>query len=121
MPNLSLQPGEYHVYVNKNIVNAVTTPVIDLATPRHTLAVTVYPNPVSTASMFEVEIPETGNTKVFLVNTEGQQAGIVFSGVLAKGKHRLNFNNKINNLAAGMYLLKVRSKNQTGLVKMLIR
>ena len=30
---LPLQPGEYHVYVNKNIVNAITTPVIDINTP----------------------------------------------------------------------------------------
>jgi hypothetical protein len=118
--SLPLQPGEYHVYVNKNIVNAVTTPVIDLTTPRHTLAASVYPNPVSATSMVEVEIPEAGNTKIILVNTEGQQAGIIFSGVLAKGKHRLPLNNKINNLAAGMYLVKVQSKNQTGLVKMMI-
>lgn len=118
--SLPLQPGEYHVYVSKNIVNAVTTPVIDLATSRHTLAARVYPNPVSSTSMIEVEIPETGNTKIILVNTEGQYAGVVFSGVLFKGKHRLPLNNKINNLAAGMYLLKVQLKNQTGLVKIII-
>jgi 1,4-alpha-glucan branching enzyme len=117
--SLPLQPGGYHVYVNKNIVNAVTTSVIDLTTPRHELAARVYPNPVSAASMVEVEIPETGNTTIILVNTEGQQAGIIFSGVLTKGKHRLPLNNKINNLAAGMYLLKVQSKNQTGVVKMM--
>ena len=98
----------------------MTTPVIDLTSPRHTLAATVYPNPVSSASMIEVEIPETGNTKIILVDTEGQHAGVVFSGVLFKGKHRLPLNNKINNLAAGMYLLKVQSKNQTGLVKIII-
>jgi 1,4-alpha-glucan branching enzyme len=119
--SLSLQPGEYHVYVNKNIVNAVTTPVVDLATPRHTLVASIYPNPVSIASVLEVEIPTTGTTKVFMVNAEGQQARIIFSGVLVKGKHRIPINNKINNLAAGIYLLKVQSTNQTGVVKMVIR
>ena len=120
LQTLPLQPGEYRVYVNKNIVNAVTTPVIDLTTPRHELAVTVYPNPVYSGTVVEIEVPVTGSTKLILVNTEGQQAGVVFTGVLAKGKHRLPLNDKINNLAAGMYLLKVQSKSQTGLVKMLI-
>jgi len=119
--SLPLQPGEYRVYLDKNIVNAVTTPVIDITTPRHNLVATVYPNPVSAASIVEVEIPETGYTTTLLVNGEGQQMGIVFSGVLVRGKHRLALTNKINNLAAGMYLLKVQSKNQTGVVKMIIR
>ncbi len=120
LQSLPLQPGEYRVYVNKNIVNAVTTPVIDLTTPRHELAVGVYPNPVNTASIIEIDIPETGPVKLVLVNTEGQQAGIVYSGVLAKGKHRIPLNDKIDNLAAGMYLIKVQSKNQTGVVKLLV-
>lgn len=60
-------------------------------------------------------------TQVVSVDTDGKQVGIIFSGVLAKGKHRLALTDKINNLAAGMYLLKVQAKNQTGLVKLIVQ
>lgn len=118
--SISLQPGEYHVYVNKNIVNAVTTPVTNIDTSKYTLNVKVYPNPVSTSSMLEIEIPETGKTQVILINSQGQQVGTVFSGVLVKGKHHVTLTDKINNLPAGIYLLKLQLKNQTGLVKVMI-
>lgn len=121
LQSLPLQPGEYHVYVNKNIVNAVTTPVININPSRHTLFASVYPNPVSTTvSKLEIEIPETGKTQVVLINTLGQQTGTVFSGILPKGKHHLPLSDKINNLPAGIYLLKLQLKNQTGLVKIMI-
>ena len=121
LQSLSLQPGEYHVYVNKNIANADTIPVVDTTTTTlHSFAVTVYPNPASPASILEAEIPETGKIQAILINAMGQQVGTFFSGVLTKGKHRLPLTDKINNLPAGMYLLKVQSTNQTGLVKIMI-
>lgn len=119
--NLQLQAGEYHIYLSKNIVNAITTPVIDINGPNHTLESLVYPNPVSTSSVLEVDIPETGKTQVQLINALGQQAGSIYSGVLPKGKHRLSLTDKINNLPAGIYMLKIQSGNQSGLVKIMIQ
>ena len=118
--SLPLQPGEYHVYVNKNILNVVTPPDINTDTLRHTLFANVYPNPVSTVSKLEIEIPETGKTQIILINALGQQSGTIFSGILTKGKHHLALTDKINNLAAGIYLLKMQSKNHAGLVKIMI-
>ncbi len=127
MQSLSLQPGEYHVYVNKNIGNAVTTPTVDPPTTPTveppmppTLQAMVYPNPVSALSQVEIEIPETGKAKLVLISADGEQLGIIFSGVLAKGKHRLPLNEKINNLAGGIYLLKMQVNNQTCLVKLMV-
>ena len=45
--SVTLQPGEYHVYLNCNLANVVTTPVIDLNNPPADLVAMVYPNPVS--------------------------------------------------------------------------
>jgi len=118
--SLPLQPGEYRVYVNKNILNVVTPPDINTDTLRHTLFANVYPNPVSTVSKLEIEIPETGKTQVILINALGQQSGTIFSGILTKGKHHLALTDKINNLAAGIYLLKVQLKNHAGLVKIMV-
>ncbi len=118
--SLPLQPGEYHVYVSKNITNVITTPVIDITNPRHTLNTKFYPNPVTGVSVLEVEIPETGKTQISLFNIAGQQTSTVFSGILTKGKHQLLLINKINNLPAGIYLVKVQSKNETGVAKVVI-
>lgn len=118
--SLPLQPGEYHVYVSKNIVNAITTPVININPTQHTLAATIYPNPVSMSSKLEIEIPEAGKTQVVLINGEGKQVKSIFSGILSKGKHQVSLTDKINNLAAGIYMVKLQSKNQTGLVKIMI-
>jgi hypothetical protein len=118
--SLTLQPGEYHVYVSKNITNVITTPVIDITTPQHTLNTKLYPNPVTGISVLEVEIPETGKTQINLFNIAGQQTGTIFSGMMAKGKHQVSLISKINNLPAGIYLIKIQSKNQTGLAKLVI-
>ncbi|MGZ8517836.1 MAG: alpha-amylase family glycosyl hydrolase, partial [Chitinophagaceae bacterium] len=118
--SLSLQPGEYHVYLNKNIAGTVITPVPNNDSLRNKLFASVYPNPVSAASKLEIEIPETAKTEAILVNVMGQQTKTIFSGVLSKGKHYLALSDKINNLPAGIYLMKVLTKNQTGLVKIMI-
>jgi hypothetical protein len=81
----------------------------------------VYPNPVSTSTVLEVDIPETGKAQVQLINALGQQTGSIYSGMLTKGKHRLSLTDKINNLPAGMYMLKIQSGKQTGLVKIMIQ
>lgn len=118
--NLNLQPGEYRIYVNKNIVNAITTAIIGPSIPQYSLHLAVNPNPVSGTSALELELPEAGRTEVNLINTMGQQQGLVYSGVLAKGKHRLALTEKINNLPAGIYLIRVQSKKEAGLIKILI-
>ncbi|MGZ8509655.1 MAG: alpha-amylase family glycosyl hydrolase [Chitinophagaceae bacterium] len=118
--SLSLQPGEYHLYLNKSIAGTVITPVPNNDSLRNKLFASVYPNPVSAASKLEIEIPETAKTEAILVNVMGQQTKTIFSGVLSKGKHYLALSDKINNLPAGIYLMKVLTKNQTGLVKIMI-
>jgi pullulanase/glycogen debranching enzyme len=112
--SLPLEPGEYRVYLNKNIVNAVTT-------ARDTIITTVYPNPFAGSSIIKIEIPEAGKTQIQLINSSGQQLGTIFSGLLAKGKHQLSLANKINNLPAGIYLIRVKSENRTGSAKLFVR
>ena len=81
----------------------------------------VYPNPVLASSILEINIPETVKTEVQLINALGQRMGNIYSGVLMKGKHRLSLTDKINNLPAGIYMLKIHSKNESGLIKIVIQ
>ncbi|HZI54046.1 MAG TPA: alpha-amylase family glycosyl hydrolase, partial [Chitinophagaceae bacterium] len=117
--SILLQPGEYHVYLNRNI-NNVATPVIDINNPGRSPQLFVYPNPVQNSSVAEIFVPERGNVQVELWNAQGQKVKNVFTGSLARGKHTMLLSDKTNNLPAGVYLLKVQTKNKTRSLKILI-
>ncbi|HKB43624.1 MAG TPA: T9SS type A sorting domain-containing protein, partial [Chitinophagaceae bacterium] len=116
--SILLQPGEFHVYLNRNLVNAVVTAVTDINATGNNLLVNVYPNPVQSNSVIEVNIPENGKAQVNLLNTLGQKTTIIYSGFLTKGKHQLSFTNDAMNLPSGNYLLQVQSKNKSNTVKL---
>jgi hypothetical protein len=59
--------------------------------------------------------------QVDLWNTQGQKVAILFSGTLTKGKHTISLSGKTDILPAGMYLLKMQTKNETRCVKVLIQ
>lgn len=118
---MTLQPGEFHVYLNRNLVNAVVTPVTNNNTPGNQLLAMVFPNPAQSNSVLEIDLPQTGTVQVDLLNSLGQRISTVFSGNLARGKHRMPIADKINNLPAGTYLLSIRAGNKTTPVKLLIQ
>jgi 1,4-alpha-glucan branching enzyme len=118
--SVSLLPGEYHIYLNRNLVNAVTTPVIDINNPGNVLQVVVYPNPVKSGSVTEIFIPEKGTVQLDLWNAQGQKVSAIFTGTLAKGKHTISLSGKTDNLPPGIYLLKVQTKKDSQSVKILL-
>jgi hypothetical protein len=108
------------VYVNKNIVNAVTTPVTNVPLSSAALSARVIPNPATVTAMLEIEIPETGQADIHLIGMNGQQLGPVFSGMLPRGKHQLSLAGKIDHLPAGLYLIKIQARNKRGLSRFVI-
>ncbi|HET6766700.1 MAG TPA: alpha-amylase family glycosyl hydrolase, partial [Chitinophagaceae bacterium] len=43
---ITLQPGEFHLYLNRNVTNVVTTPVSNINNQPVTFRINVYPNPL---------------------------------------------------------------------------
>ena len=119
--NITLQPGEYHLYLNRNIINAVTTPVSNVIGPGNKLQMKMYPNPVQINSYLEINVPESGIVEIELYNTVGQKILTLHNGFLIKGNHKLFFTNKNKNLAAGSYMLSVHAKNNTGSIKIVLQ
>ena len=119
--NITLQPGEYHVYLNRNLVNAVVTGVGGTTNPADQLAGIVFPNPVQSNSVLDLYIPQTGKVQVDLYNPVGQKISTVFSGNLSRGKHSLPLLDKINNLPAGTWVLHVQTSTKMASVKMIIQ
>jgi hypothetical protein len=118
--NFTLQPGEYHVYLNRNLVNAVTTPVIDINNPPAVIQVSVYPNPVTAASTLAIYLPHATNVQVDLWNAQGQKLVNILNGNMANGKHTMALSAKTNNLPAGIYLMKIQAENSVQSIKLLI-
>jgi hypothetical protein len=119
--NISLQPGEYHLYLNRNITNAVTTPVTNIIGASNKLQIKMVPNPVISDSYLELNTPESGNVEIGLYNAFGQKIMTLHNGFLIKGSHKLFFTNKNKKLAAGSYMLSVHSKNNTSSLKIVLQ
>lgn len=119
--SITLQPGEYHLFLNRNLTNVVTTPVSDISAASNKLQAFIYPNPVISPSILDMNMPATAKTQVVLLNSAGQQVSNIFSGILPKGKQRITITDKINNLPAGIYLLRINSGDQAQVVKIMIR
>jgi len=113
--SMTLQPGEYHVYLNRPVTNLVTTAVPSLTAVANKLLVEVYPNPVNQKAVIDVSVPVNGNVQIDMMNQQGQKLKNLFSGFLTKGEHRIEFEQ--NQLPAGVYILNIISKTSTAAIK----
>jgi len=118
--NITLQVGEYHVYLNRNVVSTIATPVTSIFAPVNNLFIKVYPDPVSQNAAIDVTVPGNGTVQIDLLNISGQKLVNVYSGFLSKGVHTISFENN-KKLPAGIYLLRVNDKTSAGTVKFILK
>lgn len=118
--SISLQPGEYHVYLNRNIVNTVVTAVGNVNSTSSGLTALVYPNPVSQNSVLDLKTPESGKVQVDIFNIQGQKSGIVYSGFLAKGQHSISLKEAIAKLGSGNYFLRIQLNGKSAQAKIIL-
>jgi 1,4-alpha-glucan branching enzyme len=116
---ITLQPGEYHVYLNRNVVSNIATPVSSIRAPADALSIRSNPNPVVKSSAIDVTVPETGRVEIYLLNVAGQKLRAVYSGFLTRGDHRIRFENN-GKLPAGLYVLQARTKTAAGTIKIIL-
>ncbi len=119
--SFTLQPGEFHIYLNRNLTNAVVTSSGGTNNPGNLLTATVLVNPVAANSVLELNVPQTGSVYASLFDATGKKIRQVLAENFSKGKHRLSIADKINNMPAGIYLLNIQSGNQTTMVKLAIQ
>lgn len=118
--NITLQPGEYHVYLNRNVVSNIATPVTSIVAPGNNLLMKLYPNPVSKSATVEVIVPASGKVEMDLINVAGQEVMKVYSGFLPKGTHVINFEPNLR-LSGGMYLLRAQTKASGTTIKLILK
>lgn len=108
--SINLQPGEYQLFLNKDVSNLLVTPIFNIS-PNEILKmnIKVFPNPVSTQSIIEYDLPESGQTTVELKTIYGQTVSTLFKGYRTKGKQQISLSNNksIKNLPKGNYIIQL--------------
>lgn len=109
--SFTLQPGEFHVYVNRNVNSITTTPVGNLPWNETVLAAKLYPNPVRSAYTVEVAMPQSGNVTISLYNSMGQFISTVYKGFLQKGERQVPMQKPA--MPTGAYFLKLEARGES--------
>jgi len=118
--NITLQPGEYHVYLNRNVGSSLVTAIPPVNSNRDGLFVNVYPNPGEQNMTIDLNLPESGNVQIDLLSINGQKMKTVHSGFLTKGFHTINFKTGLK-LQGGVYLLRMNTKTLSGSVRLVLK
>jgi hypothetical protein len=118
--NITLQPGQYHVYLNRNLVNAVVTSLPGTVNANTDIQVHLFPNPAIRNSILELTLPESGVVEIELLNNTGQKIQTVFRGFRTRGIHRLPVSLN-NSLPAGPYLIRTQTKKLTRTIKFILQ
>ena len=118
--SITLQPGEYIVYANKNISTQVITDILDVNMPVLDMKLNFYPNPMQNIGTLEYSLPESGNLLVHAYNMQGEDVGVLYSGYQNKGYQKLSIhkNSLMNN--PGIYLLSIQLNQKQKIQKILI-
>src|SRR4029079_596618 len=106
--NISLEPGEYHLYVNRNVNNSGITAVGTVPWNGTTLEARAYPNPAFSDYSLEVKLPQSNQVTIDLYTILGQYVKTVYTGFLTKGTHHLFL--RKGNISTGHYYLKLQTK-----------
>jgi len=118
---ISLQPGEFHVYLNRNVTNVVTTPVTNINNQPATFKINVYPNPLIENGVLEIQNEEVGAASLQLYNESGQKVFEKSLGVLGKGVHKILLDkNERESFSPGIYLLRISVKNSVQTKRILL-
>lgn len=113
--SFSLAPGEYRIYINKNLNEAPPTPVEEWITPDQKISLIAYPNPITNSSILQFEIPTHQQVNISIFNMHGQKVVDVLNGYRTAGKHQIALNDikGANQLAEGIYFIRMQIGTKT--------
>jgi hypothetical protein len=122
--SFTLQPGEYHVYVNRNVTFPVysVTPVTEIPFNGARIRLETFPNPLRDQGSVIYEIPESGKVSIRLFNSHGQQLEVLEQGFRSRGTYRISLPMRrgIRSASDGLLFLQMEYKGQK-LVTKLVR
>jgi hypothetical protein len=105
--SITLQPGEYRVYLSQNL--SLTTAVSSVSSRDDSLQLKIMPNPASAGAQVQYVIPDAGNVTLEVYSMTGQQVGVYQAGFISPGSAEIPLQSITGQapLATGMYWLKL--------------
>jgi len=118
--SVTLDPGEYQVYTNKNISSAVITGLIDISLPSLEIESKIYPNPLQSNSVLTYQLPENGMVQIKAYNMNGQECGTLYTGYQYKGQQRQSIQKNTYMQSNGIYFISIIFNQKQKIHKLLI-
>ncbi|MFN4892849.1 MAG: alpha-amylase family glycosyl hydrolase [Bacteroidota bacterium] len=107
--SITLQPGEYRVYVNRNVTSPIVTSAPNVSSPITGFTAKVFPQPSAGQSWLEVNLTRNGNMQAQLIDAHGVVVRSVTDRQFTAGTHRISMEESLRGLPAGTYWVRLKS------------
>lgn len=110
------------VYLDASWITDVEDEIGDVVTKKFTLGQN-YPNPFNPATAIEYSLDNAGDVEIAVYNILGQKVKTLLKGYVPAGEYRIVWNGTDEegiSVASGVYLYKIKSKDQTETKKMVL-
>ena len=113
--SITLQPGEYKVYLSRKLsaTGPVTSIGNNLPAAEAGFQVRLFPNPVNRQGVYELALKNADKVTAELLTADGKQVALLFSGKLLAGKHTMRFGSALDQLPPAHYILSVKNSATT--------
>lgn len=117
-----LQVYEEGPLVTFTFIDSIRDPllVVDPVLPGES-GIVISPNPVHQNCNVEVNQTKSGDVRISLFNLTGIEVTAIHKGYLPIGMHRFSFDNSVQKLPKGLYIIQLKSDSQILSQKMIIQ
>ncbi len=119
--NITLAPGEYHIFTSKKMVTRAKADV--LKQPESVGLFQNYPNPFNPATTIRFELPRDSFVSLVVYNLAGQQVKSLYDGYASRGQHHIVWDSRDDGgraMPSGLYLYKLNVEGEIKTEKMLL-
>ncbi len=81
----------------------------------------ISPNPLANEGSLTINMSESGSAEIAIYNLSGARLGVLFSGILQKGKHQITVSAAALNLDSGFYISRLTTSSAVQSQKLIVR
>ncbi|NDA61020.1 MAG: 1,4-alpha-glucan-branching protein [Chitinophagia bacterium] len=120
--SITLQPGEYKVYLSRKLsaIGPITAIGNNIPAEQVGFQVRLFPNPVNSQGIYEIEMKNADKITTELLTADGRLIKQLFSGKLQAGKHTMRFGSAIEQLPPAPYILSVKNSALTRSIRFIL-
>jgi glycosidase len=122
--SLTLQPGQYHVFFNKDLSNTLVTSISGPVFTELDGEARIIPNPVTADMRISYDLPTSGQVQISLLSSEGKTLGVLSDEKQLSGKKNIVISaDRLQSigLKPGIYTVLIRAANSQKALKFLYR